>query len=174
MDFGKPHYLTPKRRARNLFQTSKDTTIYQSGPINSCEVQQCCRSLKPHEEEEEEEESPFCTAHNSPQFLSASSRDSGSKRSPFTPTKSDGSRSCLSGFSDCPSYMAWTESSKAKVRSVSAPRQRAHYERSGSSNCYSSRLNSHRVSALHANFTSKAYPGSGRLDKLGMPAGYRY
>lgn len=121
-----------------------------------------------------------CGADNSPRTLSASSRNGGSKRSPFTATKSEGSKSHVSGYSepDYPSYMAYTESSMAKVRSVSAPKQRPQYERSSStSNRYSvhdhgfgdSKLGTQRLAALHANFTNKAYPGSGRLDKLGLP-----
>ncbi|KAK6117096.1 hypothetical protein DH2020_049141 [Rehmannia glutinosa] len=114
---------------------------------------------------------------NSPQFYSASSNGGSSKTGPFTPTKSDGSRSCLSGYSDHPNYMAYTESSKAKVRSISAPKQRpVQYERSSSMNrCsvhgydHDLRANAQKVSALHANFANKAYPGSGRLDRLGMP-----
>lgn len=174
IDSGKPH-ITSKRR--NLFHSTsqvlvpdhyysqiltptKDSTSYQSGQTqspSSCEV---------HE--------------NSPQLLSTSSKDDGSyKRSPFTPTKSDGSRSYLSGYSDYPSYMAYTESSKAKVRSLSAPKQRPQYERCSSSNRNllsrfgESKLTPQRVSALQTSFTSKAYPGSGYLDKLGLPMGYR-
>lgn len=182
MDSGKPH-STPKRRPRNLFQssnalasdyysqsltTTKDSTTHHSGPTDSCEVEQSYSPLKVHE------------AEDSPQYFSASSRDGGSKRCPFTPTRSDGSKSYLSGYSEYPNYMACTESSKAKVRSLSAPKQRTQDERYGSSTRYSingygeSRLSAQRASALHASFTSKAYPGSGRLDKLGMPAGYRY
>jgi hypothetical protein len=75
--------------------------------------------------------------------------------------------------------MAYTESSKATVRSLSAPKQRPQFEKSGSSNRYSpnghdmARLATMRTSALQTSFTSKGYPGSGRLDKLGMPVGYR-
>ncbi|XP_061337272.1 protein IQ-DOMAIN 22-like [Gastrolobium bilobum] len=189
MDSGKPH-ITSKRR--NLFYsysqalvsdhqsqswtTTKDSTSNQSGQsLSPCEVRSCS-PLKINEDEV----SSFYGADNSPQIPSASSKDGGSKRSPFTSTRSDGSRSYLSGYSDYPSYMAYTESSKAKVRSLSAPKQRPQYERSSSSNRYSlhgfgeSRLATQRVSTLHANFTSKAYPGSGRLDKLGLPVGYRY
>ncbi|KAL6348877.1 hypothetical protein AAG906_033533 [Vitis piasezkii] len=185
IDTGKPNF-TPKRR--NLFQsshhgvasdqishsftTSKDSTTHQTVPSpSSCEVQ----SLSPLKFCQEVEEGSFCTADNSPQFYSASSRAGSSRRGPFTPTKSDGSRSYLSGYSDHPNYMAYTESSKAKVRSFSAPKQRPQYERSSSTKRYSvhgfgdSRSNAQRVSAMHANFTSKAYPGSGRLDRLGMP-----
>lgn len=185
IDTGKPNF-TPKRR--NLFQsshhgvasdqishsftTSKDSTTHQTVPSpSSCEVQ----SLSPLKFCQEVEEGSFCTADNSPQFYSASSRAGSSRRGPFTPTKSDGSRSYLSGYSDHPNYMAYTESSKAKARSFSAPKQRPQYERSSSTKRYSvhgfgdSRSNAQRVSAMHANFTSKAYPGSGRLDRLGMP-----
>lgn len=173
IDFGNPQVASKRR---NLFFSTKDSTSLQSGQTPSCEVQ----SFGPLKVNEVEE-TPFCTASNSPQFLSASSKDDGSKRSPFTPTRSDGSRSYLYGYSDYPSYMAYTESSKAKVRSLSAPKQRPQqYDRSTSSNRYSlngfgdSRMATQRASALHTGFTSKAYPGSGRLDKLGMPVGYRY
>lgn len=190
IDSGKP-YFTPKRKnafhsthhvltsdqCSHSITTSKDSTAHQTVPSpSSCEVQ----SLTPLKFTHEVEESPFCTADNSPQFFSASSRGGGSKRSPFTPTKSDGSRSYLSGYSDHPNYMAYTESSKAKARSLSAPKQRPHYERSSSAKRNSVhgfgelRSGAQRVSNLHANFTNKAYPGSGRLDKLGMPVGYRY
>nr|GEV91734.1 ribonuclease H-like domain, reverse transcriptase, RNA-dependent DNA polymerase [Tanacetum cinerariifolium] len=40
---------------------------------------------------------------------------------PFTAAKSDSSRSCLSGYSDHPNYMTHTQSSRANVRSLSAP-----------------------------------------------------
>uniref|UniRef100_A0A5B7AJN2 DUF4005 domain-containing protein n=1 Tax=Davidia involucrata TaxID=16924 RepID=A0A5B7AJN2_DAVIN len=168
IDTGKPHF-TPKCRYHALasdqnnhsFTTSKDSAATrQTVPSpSSCEVQ----SLK---FTEDVEESSFCTADNSPQFYSASSRGGSSKRGPFTPTKSDGTRSYLSGYSDHPNYMACTESSRAKLRSVSAPKQRPQFERSSSSKRYSS---TQRASVMHANFASKAYPGSGRLDRLGMP-----
>ncbi|GER30377.1 IQ-domain 22 [Striga asiatica] len=139
--------------------------------------------------------SPFKYSHdqleetNSPLNYSASSVGGSSKRAhQITPTKSDGSKSYSSVYLDHPNYMAYTESSKAKVRSMSAPKQRpAQYERSSSASRnsefgnnsinhnYSYNYNESRVSgvqrasALHTNFTSKAYPGSGRLDRLGMP-----
>ncbi|GMN32289.1 hypothetical protein TIFTF001_003614 [Ficus carica] len=192
IDTGKPTHITPKRR--NLFHstdrviasdhyshsftTSKDSTTHYTLPSpSSYEVQ----SLTPLKlSNNDVEEGSFCTANNSPQFYSASSKGASSRRSPFTPSKSDGSRSFLSGYSDYPNYMACTESSKAKVRSLSAPKQRPNYERSSSAKRYSihgvgeSRQSGQRISALHVNFMNKAYPGSGRLDKLGMPIGYRY
>ncbi|KAK7308993.1 hypothetical protein RJT34_05380 [Clitoria ternatea] len=171
IDSGKPH-ITPK--LKNPLYSTKDSTSYQSGQSAcSCEVQSY--SYSPMKTNEVEESSLFCGGDNSPQTLSASSsKDDCSKRSPFTPTRSDGSRSYASACSDYPSYMAYTESSKAKVRSLSVPKQRPQYERSSSSKGYllhgfgDSKLATQRVSALHASFTTKAYPGSGRLDKLGF------
>ncbi|XP_022720032.1 protein IQ-DOMAIN 14 [Durio zibethinus] len=187
VDTGKPHF-TSKRR--NLFHSthlawnsglhscsftnSKDS--HQTAPSpSSGEVQ----SSSPLKFSHEFKESPFCAADDSPQFYSASSKGVSSMRSPFTPGRSDGSRSYLSGYSDHPNYMSYTESSRAKVRSLSAPKQRIQYERSSSTKRYSihgfGELKSNsQKSALHANFASKAYPGSGRLDRLGMPVGYRY
>ncbi|KAK0588115.1 hypothetical protein LWI29_034516 [Acer saccharum] len=191
IDNGKPQF-TAKRR--NLFHSShlavasdqcshsftsyKDsTTTHQtSASPSSYEIQ----SQSPLKFSQEVEESSFCTADNSPQFFSASSRGGSSRRSPFTPSKSYGSQSCLSGYSDHPNYMSNTESSRAKVRSLSAPKQRPQYERSNSTKRHSvhgigeSKTSAQRFSSLHASFTNKAYPGSGRLDRLGMPVGQRY
>lgn len=185
IDTEKSH-ITPKRR--NLFQsslypstsdpnshsftTSKDSTIHQTIPSpSSCEIQ----SFSPLKFTDEVEEPSFCTAENSPQFYSASSKGGSSMRGPFTPSRSDTSRSCLSGYSDFPNYMSYTESSRAKVRSLSAPRQRTQLERSSTMKRFSIHTRSSSTqrgsSTLHANFTSKAYPGSGRLDRLGMPIG---
>lgn len=190
IDTGKPH-ITPKRR--NLFHsshlslsadqyshsftTTKDSTAHQTVPSpSSCEVQ----SLSPLKFSHVVEEAS-CTAENSPQFYSASSRGGSSKRSPFTPSRSDGSRNFIIGYYGYPNYMCNTESSKAKARSLSAPKQRPQYERSSSTRRYSvfgfgepRSGSAQHASALRASFSSKAYPGSGRLDKLGMPVGQRY
>ncbi|KAL3498786.1 hypothetical protein ACH5RR_041518 [Cinchona calisaya] len=158
------------------FTTSKDSTAHLTVPsLSSCEVQ----SASPMKFNQYVDDEPFCTVENSPFFHSASSKGGCSKRGPFTPAKSDGSISCLSSYSDYPNYMSCTESSKAKMRSISAPKQRPPYERSSSTKRWfsihngivgESRIsNPQRVSALHANFANKAYPGSGRLDRLGMP-----
>ncbi|KAL5080986.1 hypothetical protein RYX36_009407 [Vicia faba] len=85
-------------------------------------------SLK-HQKDKEEVASSRTTDY-SPQALTASSRlESGLRRGPFTPTKSESSWSFFNGYSGCPSYMANTQSSRAKVRSQSAPRQRLEFER---------------------------------------------
>ncbi|XP_056686896.1 protein IQ-DOMAIN 22 isoform X2 [Spinacia oleracea] len=181
IDTGKPHYTL---RRKSLFETShsglltsdllsysqttsKDSTTHQSP--GSCEVVQTLKPLLLPQEI-----SAYCTAESSPQYCSAASQGGSSSRrggGTFTPTKSDG---CLSGYSDCPSYMAYTESAKAKMRSFSAPKQRPQYERTSSTKRYSvhgfdPRSNAQRVSAMQASFGSKAYPGSGQLDRLGLP-----
>ncbi|GKE27957.1 IQ-DOMAIN 14-like protein, partial [Tanacetum coccineum] len=66
----------------------------------------------------------------SPPFYAVTSKGQASTRMvPFTPAKNDSSRSCRSGYSDHPNYMSNTESSHAKVRSLSAPgvRRRSKY-----------------------------------------------
>ncbi|CAA0842242.1 IQ-domain 22 [Striga hermonthica] len=147
---------------------SKDSTARCQSALStsSCEAQSS--GLRPRKQDTGE--STFCTAENSPTFYSAAS----SRKGGFTTTESDGSRSCLSNYSDFPSYMACTESSKAKARSLSAPKQRPQFERSSSTKRYSIHgfgdlRSGHRVSGLQADFTSKGYPGSGRLDRLGVP-----
>jgi hypothetical protein len=118
--------------------------------------------------------------YDSPQFFSATSRPGSSKRGGgvFTPSnKSECARSLFGGYSDYPNYMANTESFRAKARSQSAPKQRpAQYEKSGSLRKASAHAFAPgpgtAASSLHARFTNKAYPGSGRLDRLGMPVKY--
>ncbi|KAL6123264.1 hypothetical protein ACLB2K_075786 [Fragaria x ananassa] len=71
------------------------------------------------------------TAENSPQAFSASSRPGSrsARRAHFSPTRSEYSWGFFSSYSGYPSYMANTESSRAKVRSHSAPRQRLEFEK---------------------------------------------
>lgn len=121
---------------------------------------------------------------DSPQFFSASSRPGSSRRGPFTPSKSECSRSLFGGYSDYPNYMANTESFRAKARSQSAPKQRPQYDKSSSLRkasaaqayltgpCAPTAQQRSAAASLHAKFTNKAYPGSGRLDRLGMPVKY--
>ncbi|CAH1453677.1 unnamed protein product [Lactuca virosa] len=84
----------------------------------------------------------------------------------------EGSRSYVSGYSDHPNYMANTESSRAKVRSLSAPRLRSHNEVSSGAKRdpgYKYGSGVQWVPTVRDSFARKAYPGSGRLDRLGMP-----
>lgn len=65
------------------------------------------------------------TAESSPRAHSASSRPTSNLRGMmFTPSRSECSRSLYGDYLSHPSYMANTQSSKAKVRSQSAPKQR--------------------------------------------------
>ncbi|CAL1401145.1 unnamed protein product [Linum trigynum] len=144
------------------FITSKDTCPSPT----SGEVQSTMYPLEVVDQE------VFCTAENSPQVFSAAS-SRGGKKSPFTPTRSDVSRSSfLSAFADHPNYMSYTESARAKARSLSAPKQRPpQYERSGSGKRLGEPRSSsaQRASSVRASFSSKGYPGSGQLDRMGMP-----
>ncbi|KAL4283287.1 hypothetical protein GQ457_16G026250 [Hibiscus cannabinus] len=181
VDSSEPHFTI---EGRNLFHSSH--LALHSDLCNSCGLATSRDTHRTHPSTSSGEVQslriPLKFSHevdNSPQFYSASPLAGTSKRSPFTPAKSDGSRSYQSGYSDHPNYMAYTESSKAKVRSLSAPKQRPHYERSNSTKRHSihdfidPKSNTQR-STLLANFASKAYPGSGRLTGLGIPFGYRY
>ncbi|KAI8006323.1 hypothetical protein LOK49_LG07G00461 [Camellia lanceoleosa] len=77
------------------------------------------------------------TSENSPQVCSASSRPGSSgRRGPFTPARSECSRSFLSDYLGHPNYMANTESSLSRVRSQSAPKQRTHVENFGSTKSF--------------------------------------
>ncbi|XP_058104812.1 protein IQ-DOMAIN 22-like [Magnolia sinica] len=201
IDHGKPNFNS-RRKNNNLpslpstfnshsFVTlpdspSKDSTTAQLSIPSPSSVQM--QSPGPLRFPVEVEDSVFDTAENSPQFYSASSRAGSMRRGPFTPSKSEYSQSFFSGYSDYPNYMADTESSRAKFRSQSAPKQRPEFEKYSSTKRFSihgfgdtkvgagCRPSSQRSSSLHAKFTSKAYPGSGRLDRLGLPihevAGY--
>ncbi|KAK1436209.1 hypothetical protein QVD17_01987 [Tagetes erecta] len=174
-------------RRRSLFQpeqisysqsqsltTSLGSTIHLPGhsPSGSYEATSLTAPFNcfPHDVEEHVS---FYTVQNSPPFY-ATSKTGPMRVGPFTPAKSDSSRSCLSGYSDHPNYMAYTESSRAKVRSLSAPRQRPNFETPSTTKRYSVYgygSGTQRGSNLRDSFVSKAYPGSGRLDRLGMPVG---
>lgn len=78
---------------------------------------------------QEDQQLPWATDY-SPRVHSATSRPgSSSRRGPFTPTRSECSRSLFGDYAAHPNYMANTESSLAKLRSQSAPRQRMQTEK---------------------------------------------
>ncbi|KAJ3682114.1 hypothetical protein LUZ60_014687 [Juncus effusus] len=116
-------------------------------------------------------ESSYQISYEESPYYSVTSRPGSSKRGGYnTPAKSEYSSSYSifgGGYTDYyPNYMTNTKSSSAKVRSHSAPKQRpAQFEKLGS---VKKVVNSN----LQLKFASKGYPGSGRLDRLGMPVGY--
>ncbi|XP_022738726.1 protein IQ-DOMAIN 14-like [Durio zibethinus] len=118
------------------------------------------------------DEAVLRTADNSPQPLSASSRPgSSARRSPFTPTRSECSWGYLSGYYGHPNYMANTESSRAKYRSQSAPRQRLEFDKYGSTRrtfqgLWDAGRNSERDFAQHVDFSYRTHPASDRLNRL--------
>ncbi|CAL5209492.1 unnamed protein product [Lathyrus oleraceus] len=101
---------------------------HESPSKHSTKPQNQSPSFKFHKGKDQETASR--TADNSPQTFSASSKTGNSVRrgTPFTPTRSECSWSFLGGYSGYPNFMANTESSRAKVRSQSAPRQRHEFE----------------------------------------------
>ncbi|KAK8500736.1 hypothetical protein V6N13_056681 [Hibiscus sabdariffa] len=114
---------------------------------------------------------PILTSDNSPQVLSASSSRPGSsaRRSPFV--RSECSWGYLSGYSGHPNYMANTESSRAKYRSQSAPRQRLEFDTYGSTRrtlqgLWDSGANSERDFAQHVDFSYRPHPTSGLSNKF--------
>ncbi|KAL0904308.1 hypothetical protein M5K25_026400 [Dendrobium thyrsiflorum] len=96
-----------------------------------------------------------------------------SRKGPFTPVKTERSRSFFKGYSYYPNYMANTESSMAKSRSQSAPRQRPDYEKTKALRRLSTQGLGDQATAAagprSSKFANVAYSGSGRLDILEMP-----
>ncbi|KAG2384842.1 uncharacterized protein HKW66_Vig0119340 [Vigna angularis] len=124
-------------------------------------------SLKLHRGKEE---ASLRNVEDSPQAFSASSRrGSGSRRGPFTPTKSECAWSVFSGYSGHPNYMSNTESSRAKVRSHSAPRQRIEFERYGSTRrSLQGFWDAGPSSDRDSDFRSKGYPTTNSsLNRIG-------
>ncbi|WVZ14378.1 hypothetical protein V8G54_011944 [Vigna mungo] len=124
-------------------------------------------SLKLHRGKEE---ASLRNVEDSPQAFSASSRHgSVSRRSPFTPTKSECAWSVFSGYSGHPNYMSNTESSRAKVRSHSAPRQRIEFERYGSTRrSLQGFWDAGPSSDRDSDFRSKGYPTTNSsLNRIG-------
>ncbi|KAG6512215.1 protein IQ-DOMAIN 22-like [Zingiber officinale] len=136
--------------------------------------------------------SSSCNTRSFPTVLASPSKDSWGEssflyygasslhRSSRKKVDDDGdAQSLCSGCVDCcPNYMAKTESSMAKLRSHSAPRQRAVGKRSSShvGGQLPPLLAQQRSGpppppppSRHAKFTNRANPGSGRLDRLEMP-----
>ncbi|GAV72491.1 IQ domain-containing protein/DUF4005 domain-containing protein [Cephalotus follicularis] len=119
------------------------------------------------------DEAACTSADNGPQLFSASSRPGSSGgRCPFTPARSECAFGYYNGYSGHPNYMANTESSRAKVRSQSVPRQRLDFDRYGSARrsgvqgVLDASTISERTFAQYAEFRNKGYPASGRLDRL--------
>lgn len=105
---------------------------------------------------------------------SASSRpgSSSSRRGPSIPARSEYSPSFYSNYTAQPNYMTYTESSQAKVRSRSAPRQRLNSERPGSLKRYvhgywDEETISENGWPLPVNFSTIAYPGTDSFEKFG-------
>ncbi|KAI0488348.1 hypothetical protein KFK09_028177 [Dendrobium nobile] len=115
-------------------------------------------SLDPHQ----------LSSGESAQYYSAASQHVNSRKGPFTPVKTECSRSLFKVYSNYANYMANTESSMAKSRSQSAPRQRPDYEKTKALRRLSTQAKAASVQRS-SKFANVAYSGSGRLDILEMP-----
>ncbi|KAK1419109.1 hypothetical protein QVD17_28267 [Tagetes erecta] len=85
-----------------------------------------------------------------------------------TPIKSDGSRSSIGSYSNHPNYMANTESSRAKLRSLSAPKLRPQLDVSNVTKRYSGykyASGMQQVPKVRDSLVKKTYLGSGRHDQ---------
>lgn len=110
------------------------------------------------------------TADNSPRVVhSATSKASSKLRGPFTPTRSECSRSVFGDYLSHPSYMANTESSKAKVRSHSVPKQRTQYEEVGSNAKYGCDHWNLDTISEKGSALSNTYLYSGLVKRQGIP-----
>ncbi|KAJ1693441.1 hypothetical protein LUZ63_010139 [Rhynchospora breviuscula] len=167
IDPGKPS-KTPQKKPSNYLMASSCSTLTQpespSKDSTTAQLSVPSPSTVDMAESYLYPDHPF--SYSESMYYSATSRPGSSKRGAFTPSKSEcsGSFSMFGGYTDYyPNYMTNTESSRAKIRSQSAPKQRPQTERLGSVK---------KTSALHLKFANKGYPGSGRLDRMGMPVGY--
>ncbi|KAI4324922.1 hypothetical protein MLD38_030365 [Melastoma candidum] len=121
-----------------------------------------------------------CDAHqfveNNQEVASALSRPGSSRstrRGPLTPAKSESGWGFYNGYSGHPNYMSNTQSSRAKVRSQSAPRQRLEFDiynsgKRGSLQSYwDTGSNSERGYPINTDLRKKtSYTVSGRLNRL--------
>ncbi|CAI9774114.1 unnamed protein product [Fraxinus pennsylvanica] len=192
MDTCKPH-RTPKQSGR-AFQNPQYFPVWNENGQESATFD----SLSRHSEKSVKR-NPCISYGDVPSLRSikfppevdpVSSRPNSSRRSPFSPTRSECSKSLFGDYLGHPNYMASTESSLAKLRSQSAPRQRMQYEelRMGKKfarDLWNMDTNSEKGSTLFSNYTCKGYPYSSHLNKLGKPIqdpavsfsstyGYRY
>ncbi|KAG6416316.1 hypothetical protein SASPL_123744 [Salvia splendens] len=150
VDTGNIHHVTSKRR-----------TLFYSSHLSLGSDQNC---------------PSYTTSKDSTARQSVRSMASGEVQSlsPFKFAEEDPDESAFCTSDNSPAFYSASSRSK-RGGPFTLPRvMRPNYERSSSTKRYSvqgygNSRPAQRVSTLHANFTSKAYPGSGRLDRSGMP-----
>ncbi|KAL8050924.1 hypothetical protein ABFX02_06G111900 [Erythranthe guttata] len=137
VDTWKPHHPTATTATRNDQNAPPTSQYFSAWQDHSRAVPLSSKHQKPNPSASSEDFSSlksqnhqisasYWTAENSPRLHSSSSvgPTGGDQRRPFTPARSECSRSLFGDFLGHPNYMANTESSRAKVRSYSAPKQR--------------------------------------------------
>ncbi|KAL3834483.1 hypothetical protein ACJIZ3_009219 [Penstemon smallii] len=169
IDTWKPH---PKSKPTSQYISPWNDTKHNYSKIGS-KIQKPNPSISSEEVSSVIDQVAAWTAEiNSPGVHSASSQPI--FRGPFTPKRSECSRSLFGDYLSHPNYMANTESSKAKVRSLSAPKQRMQLEELALNskfghNVWESDAVSEKGSTLRANYRSNSYLQSGQLKKQGHP-----
>lgn len=161
----------PERADPRLSAYSKQE-LNQISPAPSALTEMSPRTCSGHFEDY----NSLGTAQSSPKCYSAIA-NAYTSQVPFSFPRSQYAESLSYDYPLCPNYMANTESSRAKARSQSAPKQRPEYERQPSVRRRASvegrnvprpvrmqRSSSHLGSAAH----SYQYPWSIKLDKSSM------
>ncbi|KAF5752323.1 hypothetical protein HS088_TW01G00231 [Tripterygium wilfordii] len=138
MDHGESEGSTKSRNSYSNHQQTEQaehrfSTYYASNHIypkqDNCQVSPALTDISPRASSGHFEDHSFSTAQSSPQYYSAVSKPDPS-RIPFTFPQPDYIEPMSSEYPFFPNYMTNTESSRAKVRSQSAPKQRTElYER---------------------------------------------
>ncbi|CAL1405021.1 unnamed protein product [Linum trigynum] len=123
VDTWKPHNMKSHKMTHRPFDspTKSSTTRPMNWPSNSARV---LLSSK--------DEAVLMANENNSPYASSRPGSSGRKGGPFTPTRSESAWGYFNGYTSYPNYMANTESSIARLRSQSAPRQReVEFDRQG-------------------------------------------
>ncbi|CAI9767654.1 unnamed protein product [Fraxinus pennsylvanica] len=189
IDTWKPHQ-NPERSDR-AFQIPQYFPVWNENGQNSATFDSTSRHSAKSEKRNlciSSSDVPSLRSIKSPQEMNpVSARASSSRRSPFSPTRSECSKSLFDVYLGYPNYKTNTESSLAKLRSQNAPRQRMQ-DRVGTkfaSDLWDMDTDSEKGSTSFTIYTRKGYPYASHLKKLEKPIqnpavsfrstyGYRY
>lgn len=165
IDTWKPRQTT--RRSDRAFPAARNGTGQQEYPKTRLEKPNPSISSEEVSSLKEVDQVAVWTAESSPRVHSASSRRTSNQRGMFTPTRSECSRSLRGDYLSHPSYMAYTESSRAKVRSQSAPKQRMQLDELGVSSSLGRNAWESDAISEKGDYRSHTYLHNGHLKRQG-------